>query len=113
MKGYGCPPLRFYSEGKVRKDVLQMLKANVRHSRDFEGDLSAQIGSVRLGERRLLKLIDEFGADVIEQSVSHILNVTEKQARANIETWKDGVFKGQAFLDDDGRGIVISRFAPP
>jgi N-methylhydantoinase B len=76
----------------------------VRHARDFQGDLAAQIGSVRLGERRLLLLIDEFDAATIIQSSELILDASEKQARAVIATWRDGVYHGTALLDDDGRG---------
>ncbi len=38
-----------------------MLALNVRHPRDFRGDLAAQIGAARLGEQRLDADIAEFG----------------------------------------------------
>lgn len=104
QEGLRVPPLRLYDRGTVRGDLLQMLKANVRHPRDFEGDLSAQIGSVHLGERRLLELVKEFDGPTIQQSTTRILDATEKQVRAIVEQWPDGVYRGEAFLDDDGRG---------
>ncbi len=103
-EGLRVPPLRFYAKGEMRADLIQMLTANVRHPRDFQGDLAAQIGSVHLGERRLLDLMAEFGAEVVESSVETILGSAERQARAVIATWKDGVYSGEALLDDDGRG---------
>ncbi|MEE8535706.1 MAG: hydantoinase B/oxoprolinase family protein, partial [Kiloniellales bacterium] len=66
QEGLRVPPLRLYAGGAVRRDLMQMLSVNVRHPRDFQGDLAAQIGSVHLGERRLLRLIEEFGADVVQ-----------------------------------------------
>ena len=110
QEGLRVPPLRLYDRGKRREDILQMLKANVRHPRDFEGDLAAQIGSVRLGERRLLELVEEFDAPTIEHCVERILDAAEKQVRSIFEQWNDGVYHGHATLDDDGRGnddIVI------
>ncbi len=104
QEGLRVPPLRLYTGGKVSRDIMQMLSANVRHPQDFQGDLAAQIGSVHLGERRLLKLMDEFGADVVEAAVEIILDAAEKQARDVIATWKDGTYQGTALLDDDGRG---------
>ena len=104
QEGLRVPPIRFYAAGEVRRDLLQMLAANVRHPRDFQGDLAAQIGSVHLGERRLLRLIDEFGADVVAAATDMILDAAESQARAEIATWKDGTWHGEALLDDDGRG---------
>ena len=81
-----------------------MLKVNVRHPRDFMGDLAAQIGSVRLGERRLLEFVEELGADTIADSADRILDAAEAETRAIIAGWKDGTYEGEALLDDDGRG---------
>jgi N-methylhydantoinase B len=104
QEGLRVPPLRLYDAGTLRADLLEMLKANVRHPRDFEGDLSAQIGSVRLGERRLLALAREFDGATIARSVERILDATEARVRATVGAWPDGTYYGEAFLDDDGRG---------
>lgn len=104
QEGLRIPPLRLYERGAVRADLMQMLSANVRQPREFEGDLAAQIGSVRLGERRLETLMAEFGAPVIARSVDIILDAAEVQARRVIDTWRDGTYIGEALLDDDGRG---------
>jgi N-methylhydantoinase B len=103
-EGLRVPPIRLVEHGEYRNDLLRMLQANVRHPRDFQGDLTAQIGSVRLGERRLQQLVEEFDEGTVEGSVERILNATERQVRAVIGQWKDGVYKGEALLDDDGRG---------
>ena len=50
------------------------------------------------------KLFSEFGAPVVEAAIEAILDATEQQTRAVVSTWKDGVFHGEAFLDDDGHG---------
>ncbi len=104
QEGLRVPPLRLYAAGELREDLMQMLTVNVRHPRDFQGDLAAQIGSVRLGEKRLERLLDEFGAEVVAAAVEIILDSAEKQAREVIASWNDGVYEGQAVLDDDGRG---------
>lgn len=103
-EGLRIPPIRLWDKGAVRGDILDMMAANVRHPRDFKGDLAAQIGSVKLGERRLGVLVDAFGADVVRQACRQILDGAEAQARAEIAGWKDGVYHGEACLDDDGHG---------
>ena len=55
-RGAQVPPIRLYARSEVREDIMRMLEVNVRHPRDFEGDLAAQIGSVHLGERRMQEL---------------------------------------------------------
>lgn len=104
QEGLRVPPLRLYEKGAVRADLMAMLSVNVRHPKDFQGDLAAQIGSVRLGEKRLETLITEFSAEVVGAAVEVILDSAEQQARAVIDTWADGVYEGEALLDDDGRG---------
>ena len=104
QEGLRITPVKLYDQGIVRQDLLDMLATNTRNPRDFKGDLAAQIGSVRVGERRVLSLIEEFGADIVLKSVEAILNSAEQQAREVISTWPDGVYRGEAVLDDDGHG---------
>ena len=103
-EGLRVPPVRFHDRGERREDLLRLLEANVRHPRDFAGDLAAQIGSVHLGERRLQALAAEFDTPALLRAVDRILDATELQVRTIIEGWEDGVYHGEATLDDDGRG---------
>jgi N-methylhydantoinase B len=106
QEGIRIPPLKLYDRGEVRDDVMQMVATNVRHPRDFLGDLRAMIGSARVGERRLLKLVDEYGLETVIATVGEILDSAERQARQCIRGWKDGVYRGESVLDDDGHGIT-------
>jgi N-methylhydantoinase B len=104
QEGIRIPPLMLYEQGKRREDVYEMIVLNVRHSRDFRGDLAAMIGSARVGERRLKQLLAEFGSRTAHAAVAALLDGAERQVRAIISDWRDGVYEGQAFLDDDGHG---------
>ena len=104
QEGLRVPPLRLYAGGELRRDLMQMLSINVRHAKDFQGDLAAQIGSVRLGETRLQTLMTEFKPRLVSAAVEVILDSAEQQARDVIEAWADGIYEGEALLDDDGRG---------
>src|SRR5262249_35229030 len=85
-------------------DLLEMIATNVRHPRDFRGDLAAMIGSAHVGERRLLALANEFGWPTTHAAIEAVLDGAERQTRAVIAEWTDGTYHGQAWLDDDGRG---------
>jgi N-methylhydantoinase B len=102
QEGLRVPPLKLYDRGVRREDVYEMIVLNVRHPRDFRGDLAAMIGSARIGERRLTQLLDEFGSATAHAAVEAVLDGAERQVRAIISGWKDGVYEGEAFLDDDG-----------
>jgi len=111
QEGLRIPPIKLYEAGKLRDDLLDLLALNVRNPRDFRGDLAAMLGAAHLGERRLAWLFSEFGAPTVEAAVEAILDATEQQTRAVVSTWKDGVFHGEAFLDDDGHGRSDIRIA--
>lgn len=111
QEGLRVPPIRLYEAGKLRDDLLDMLALNVRNPRDFRGDLAAMIGAAHLGERRVRRLLDEFGGRVVEAAVEAILDAAEQQTRAVLSTWQDGTFHGEAYLDDDGHGRSDIRIA--
>jgi N-methylhydantoinase B len=104
QEGLRITPLRIADKGVPREDLMRMIAINVRHSRDFRGDLAAMIGSAKLCEKRLNELIAELGAPRLEASIEAMLDGSERRARGVVETWKDGVYKGVAILDDDGHG---------
>ncbi len=109
QEGIRITPVRLYEQGRLRTDLRKMLATNIRHPADFIGDLDAMVGSVRSGERRLQKLLRDYGLDVVEQAIDDILNGAEAQARACVAAWKDGVYEGESFLDDDGHDAKSVR----
>jgi N-methylhydantoinase B len=102
QEGIRIPPLQLYDQGQRREDVYEMIVLNVRHPRDFRGDLAAMIGSARIGERRLNQLLAEFGSETTHAAVAAVLDGSERLVRSIISSWKDGIYEGEAFLDDDG-----------
>jgi N-methylhydantoinase B len=104
QEGIRVPPIKLVEEGRLRADIENMLAVNVRHLRSFLGDLRAQVGSVRVAERRLRRVLDEFGPGTAAAAMTEILDGAERQARTCIAGWREGIFHGEAILDDDGRG---------
>ncbi|MFX4593099.1 hydantoinase B/oxoprolinase family protein, partial [Acinetobacter baumannii] len=81
------PPIKLYEAGKPREDLLDLLALNIRNPREFRGDLAAMLGAAHLGERRVSRLLAEFGAPVVEAAIEAILDAAEQQARAVVSTW--------------------------
>ena len=102
QEGIRIPPLKLYDKGVPREDVLQMLSVNVRQPENFLGDLNAQIGSVMIAAQRIASLLETYGPDRLLAAVEEILSATERQVRQFISEWPDGVYHGEALVDDDG-----------
>lgn len=104
QEGLRIPPIRLTERGALRDDLLAMLAANVRHGREFRGDLAAMIGAARLGAARIEATLAEFGAATLTEAMEAILDAAETGAREIVSGWHDGTYDGEAVLDDDGHG---------
>src|SRR5262249_49951467 len=66
--------------------------------------------AARLGEQRLAAVIREFGGDTLAAAIEAMLDAAERHARRIVSEWADGVYDGEAVLDDGGfgrKGIAI------
>jgi N-methylhydantoinase B len=96
------PPVKVYERGKLRKDVWDLIFANIRFD-IVAADMRAQIGSCVVGERGILKLLEKYGLEVFESHKAYLFDSTEKMMRAEIRTIPNGKYKGEATVYYDGR----------
>ncbi len=98
-EGVRIPPLKIFEEGKLRKDVFDFVLANVRFPKSQRGDLWSMIGSARVGEKRLLGLMDMWSAPTIENFLIDLYGYTEFLMRDEISKIPEGTYHGEAFSD--------------
>jgi N-methylhydantoinase B len=96
------PPVKVYENGKLRKDVWDLIFANIRFD-IVAADMRAQIGSCVVGERGILKLVEKYGLDVFESHKEYLFDSTEKMMRAEIKTIPNGEYRGEATVYYDGK----------
>ncbi len=111
QEGLRVPPIRLAEAGRTRDDLVDMLALNVRSAHDFRGDLMAMVGAAHFGEQRLEKLFAELGNATVIAAIEAVLQASETRTRAIVASWPDGVYEGEAFLDDDGAGRENIRIA--
>lgn len=104
-EGLRIPPVKLWEKGRRRTDVINLLLANVRSQRDWEGDLRAQYGAVSIGERNLISLLDKYGVDEVRRSIDELMDMADRSMRALIASVKDGKYVGEAVLEDAGHGL--------
>ncbi len=102
QEGLRIPPVKILERGRVNRDVVRMLMANVRTPAEREGDLTAQIAACRIGERRLLAMVARYGWKELHYYASELLNYSEAMMRAVIRGLPDGTYRAEDYLDDDG-----------
>src|SRR5205823_8827507 len=102
QEGLRIPPVALARGGRIQRDVLALLLSNVRTPREREGDLTAQVAACRLGERRLLELLEKYG---VRKTVFYLEALERYSARLMREALRripDGDYAAEDFLDDDG-----------
>ncbi|MGH9786325.1 MAG: hydantoinase B/oxoprolinase family protein [Terriglobia bacterium] len=102
QEGLRIPPVRLVRHGKMDRDVLAMILANVRTPEEREGDLTAQIAACRLGDRRLRELAEKYGVRKTGFYLDAIQQYSARLMRAALRRIPDGVYRAEDFLDDDG-----------
>jgi len=103
-EGLRIPPVKLWDKGKRREDVVNLLLSNMRARRDQEGDLNAQYGACRVGERNLIALLDKYGVTEVKACIAELKNMADLQMRKLIRQVPDGEYFGSAVLEDAGHG---------
>ena len=71
-EGLHLPPTRFYRQGQPIEEIQAIIGANSRTPELVLGDLRGQLGTDRLGERRLSELMEKYGREIVLQSVEEL-----------------------------------------
>ncbi|MBM6444926.1 MULTISPECIES: caprolactamase subunit beta [Pseudomonas] len=104
-EGLRIPPVKLWSQGKRREDVINLLLTNMRARAYQEGDLNAQYGACNVGERHLLELLDRYGVEQVRACIAELKDMADRHMRALLREVPDGFYTGTAVLEDSGHGL--------
>jgi 5-oxoprolinase (ATP-hydrolysing)/N-methylhydantoinase B len=95
--------LKLYERGVRNEQLWQFFVDNTRTPSYVVGDTEAMIAAGRLGEKRLLGLLEKYGRETVMTAVEEFLDYCERMMRAQLARVPDGTVEAEAWLDDDGR----------
>jgi len=98
------PPVKVYDKGKLRKDVWDLIFANIRFD-IVQQDMRAEIGSCVVGERRMLHLLKKYGRECFESHKEALFASTRKMMEAEIATIPNGEYSGESTIYYDGKNV--------
>ena len=96
------PPVKVYEKSKFRKDVWDLIFANIRFD-IVQQDMRAQIGSCIVGERRMLDVLEKYGLDCFEEHKEALLEATRKMMQTEISEIPNGEYRGESTVYYDGK----------
>ena len=100
-EGLIIPPCHIVSGGRLNDELVGLILRNVRVPEATHGDLLAQIGAVRLAERRLQELRDHYGENVVLGAMREVIEYSETLLRKEFARLEDGSWDAEAFVDGD------------
>ena len=100
-EGLRITPTRVWAKGKLLDDVVDMIVGNTRARDDAMGDFLAQCEATRLGEQRLLELVDKYGKDTVLAAFGECQDYVERFVREKLATLPEGTWSTTDFIDQD------------
>ncbi len=98
-EGICLPGVKIVERGKVRRDIMNMMRRAVRDPRGIDIDTRAKIAGNERARAHIMKIIDEFGINFYMAATNQLVKDAEIQAKAKIKQLAKGTFKARCFTD--------------
>jgi N-methylhydantoinase B len=102
QEGLRLPPVKLYRAGKLDETLAAVIKSNSRAPEIIWGDIHAQIACFRSGEQSVLRLLDKYGFDTVNDCIQEIYDHAERMAREVIRQMPAGTWSAVDYCDDNG-----------
>jgi len=100
QEGLVIPPLKIVKNGRIQKDIIRLIEANVRTPKYLHGDLRAQIASLNVGEKRIKEMIMKYGKDTVLNAWRELLDYVERYTKSKIrEHGKPGIYEAEDYIE--------------
>ena len=101
QEAFRIPPLRIIDRGALRRDVWDLIRANIRLEIVAE-DIRAMIGACTIGRRRLDDVLERYGVATFDEHMDHVIAASERRVRTELARWPDGTYRGASEMVSDG-----------
>ncbi|MFD5246566.1 hydantoinase B/oxoprolinase family protein [Amycolatopsis sp. NPDC058340] len=107
-EGLRLPTMKFLRAGEVNADLELLIRANVRTPEETIGDLYAQVTGNEVGAASLVRLLEEFGLDSLDDVAAEIMNRSERALRDALAKLPDGTYTSELATDGfDDEEVVL------
>ena len=104
QEGVRIPPVKLMRAGEMNREVLSMLRTNVRTADEREGDLGAQIAACHTGAARLRETCSRYGVERLKRAAGELQRYSAELMRAFLRQVPEGEYRAEDYLDGDGIG---------
>lgn len=102
LEGLRLPMVKIMKAGVEDREIVAIIKNQIRVPKTTLGDIRAQISSLMVGTERLDRLFTRYGKSEVQAAWNELLDYSERRMRKGLEALPDGVYEAEDFIDDDG-----------
>ena len=102
QEGIRIPPCRLVKGGDFQQDMLDIILSNMRNQEERQGDLRAQIASLKLGEKRLKEVYEMHGKKRVKKVIEDIYGYSQQWLEKSLSKIPEGTYSFEDLMDDDG-----------
>jgi len=99
QEGLQIPAVKLIKRGKVDRDLLSMIKQNVRTGLEVEGDIMAQMACNNVGKKRLAEICTRYTLDGLNRYISELFDYSERRIRAGLKEIPNGSYVFEDYIE--------------
>jgi N-methylhydantoinase B len=98
-EGLFIPLVKLYDAGTLNQAVLDMILANVRTPEQVNGDIRSQVAANHVCAGQIVRMIDEYCLDSLDDLADAIIERSEASIRASIAQAPPGVYRAEGVVE--------------
>lgn len=98
-EGVVIPPVKVMKRGEMNRDVVSVIRENFKTPSTAMGDLSAQIASNLVGQRRVKEIFEKYGVEEVRAGWDRSVDYSREMVTTEIGSWGEGVFRAEDYLE--------------
>ena len=107
-EGLRVPIMRWAERGRLNRDLVEIVRANVREPDQVIGDIHGLAASNETGRRRLLDMLSEFGLADLEELAVFVFDRTRRATLDALARVPNGVYRNTMRVDGYGDPVTLS-----
>lgn len=107
-EGLHIPIMFLFREGGINRDLIELVRANVRTPDAVVGDLHAQQAGNDVGAAKLTEMMTEYELEDVESLASMIMDRSEAATRDAIAEIPNGTYRDEVVIDGFDHALKIA-----
>lgn len=107
-EGLFIPIMKLVDRGRLNRDLLHIVRNNVREADQVVGDIHSLAACNGIGHRRLMAMLDEFGLDDLETLGGFILDHSRRATLERIAALPPGRWDNRMQLDGYDEPVTLA-----